>query len=75
MQIYIWRNILDPDDFSIGVKLSKNGYTAWTNCFIDGINEIFGQEIALECQKMPGSMLMKLEILKSTMTLVKKPEK
>jgi len=75
MQIYIWRNTLDPDDFSIGVKYSDKKYGAWTHCFIDGIEEMFSKDIATECIKMSDSMLVKLEILKSTMTLVKKPER
>lgn len=44
MKIYIWRDALDGNMFSFGVQ-HKHGYTAWGNCFIDGLRECFGEDI------------------------------
>jgi len=55
--MFIWKD-LDPDNFIIGVRdtrRSKGEYIAWGGVFVDGIEELFGKEVA-EIMKMaaPG---------------------
>ena len=52
--IYIWRDALDENMFSFGIRNpSSKKYTAWGNCFIDGVEECFGKHILKELKSMP----------------------
>ena len=52
--IYIWRDALDPNMFSFGVlRKDRISYTAWGNCFVDGLSECFGTEVSEEVQAAP----------------------
>ena len=44
--IYIWRDALDPNMFSFGVLRPNGSYTAWGNCFVDGLSECFGVDVS-----------------------------
>ena len=52
--IYIWRDALDPNMFSFGVlRNDRISYTAWGNCFVDGLSECFGTDVSEEVQAAP----------------------
>lgn len=46
--MFIWKD-LDPDNFIIGMRDTrrpKGEYIAWGCVFVDGIEELFGKEVA-----------------------------
>lgn len=47
MKMYVWRDALDKDMYSIGYRNERGNpvkvsYTAWGQLFTDGFHEIFG---------------------------------
>ena len=50
MRMWAWKDSVDPDVVSIGVrhrpcKGVPDRFTSWTQIHTDGINEIFGEDV------------------------------
>lgn len=60
-EFYIWKDVLDCNNFMLGMKY-KEKYSAWTILYIDGLYDLFGEEVQDTMKKADPGVPIKFHI-------------